>query len=127
MTTRAETEAEKMQQVPGIEFVDTPTGRMARVAGTGVRVWLIARDYRDIVGRNGSVGGSVTTLTEEQRAAQSAYAQAFPKRRVGPALAALWHWLTPEQIEVALTYYSQFPDEINRRIAQDDAAATSIA
>ena len=43
MTTRAASEAEKMDRVPGIEFVDTPTGRMARPIGIGLRVWQIVQ------------------------------------------------------------------------------------
>ena len=112
--THAETEAEQMRRVPGIEFVDTPTGRAARLRGTGVRVWLIVRDFREL-----AAGGCVDAgqLDDEQRAAPDAYGRAFPRRMQGPALAALWPWLTAQQIESALAYYAAFPEEIDRRIA----------
>src|SRR6266567_6723946 len=32
-----------------------------------------------------------------------------------------YHWLTPAQIRVALTYYRFYPEEIDRRIALDEA------
>lgn len=47
MTTRAETEAEKVLRVPGITFADTPTGRMAWVIGSNHRVWQIIQWLQD--------------------------------------------------------------------------------
>src|SRR5919198_5830930 len=40
------TEAVRMRRIPGIVFADGPTGRRARVAGTGIDVFEIVRDYR---------------------------------------------------------------------------------
>ena len=45
MTTRADSEAERMQRVPGIIFVDGPAGRRARLAGTGLEVFEIIKHY----------------------------------------------------------------------------------
>jgi uncharacterized protein (DUF433 family) len=46
MTAELATEAEKMRRVPGIVFADGPAGRRARVAGTGLEVWEIIKNYR---------------------------------------------------------------------------------
>lgn len=38
-------EALRMRECPGIYFADEPAGRDAKVAGTGLGVWEIMRDY----------------------------------------------------------------------------------
>ena len=38
-------EALRMRQCPGIYFADEPAGREAKVAGTGLAVWEVIRDY----------------------------------------------------------------------------------
>ena len=38
-------EALRMGQCPGIYFADAPAGRVAQVAGTGLAVWEVIRDY----------------------------------------------------------------------------------
>jgi uncharacterized protein (DUF433 family) len=38
-------EALRMRGCPGIYFADEPAGREAKVAGTGLAVWEIIRDY----------------------------------------------------------------------------------
>ena len=40
-------EALKMRRIPGIYLTDTPTGRHAHIAGTGLGVWEIVRVYRE--------------------------------------------------------------------------------
>lgn len=39
-------EALRMRACPGIYFADEPAGREAKVAGTGLGVWEIIRDYQ---------------------------------------------------------------------------------
>jgi uncharacterized protein (DUF433 family) len=39
-------EALRMRTCPGIYFADEPAGRDAKVAGTGLGVWEVIRDYR---------------------------------------------------------------------------------
>lgn len=34
-----------MRQCPGIYFADEPSGRAAKVAGTGLGVWEVVRDF----------------------------------------------------------------------------------
>lgn len=36
------------------------------------------------------------------------------------ALVDAYHWLTPEQIQAALTYYRQYPDEIEQFLSGDE-------
>jgi uncharacterized protein (DUF433 family) len=38
-------EALRMRQCPGIYFADEAAGRVAKVAGTGLAVWEVVRDY----------------------------------------------------------------------------------
>jgi uncharacterized protein (DUF433 family) len=41
-------EALKMRRCPGILFADGPTGRRARIAGTGLDVWEVIATYRGV-------------------------------------------------------------------------------
>jgi uncharacterized protein (DUF433 family) len=41
-------EAVKMKNCPGIIFADGPTGRRARVSGTGIDVWEIAAAFKGV-------------------------------------------------------------------------------
>lgn len=45
LVTEMMTEAMKMRRVPGIVFADGPTGRRARVGGTGIEVFEIIQVY----------------------------------------------------------------------------------
>ena len=38
-------EALRMRQCPGIYFADEPSGRTAKIGGTGLGVWEVARDF----------------------------------------------------------------------------------
>ena len=38
-------EALRMRQCPGIYFADEPSGRTAKLGGTGLGVWEVVRDY----------------------------------------------------------------------------------
>jgi uncharacterized protein (DUF433 family) len=40
-------EALRMRQCPGIYFADEPSGRVAKIGGTGLAVWEVARDFAD--------------------------------------------------------------------------------
>ncbi len=82
------TEATKMRRCPGIMFADGPTGRRARLAGSGLDVWEVIRTYQ--------------SLGREPSRLRHAYS-----------------WLSEAQIRAALGYYAAYPDEIDRRIAQD--------
>jgi uncharacterized protein (DUF433 family) len=38
-------EALRMRQCPGIYFADEPSGRVAKIGGTGLGVWEVVRDF----------------------------------------------------------------------------------
>jgi uncharacterized protein (DUF433 family) len=40
-------EALRMRQCPGIYFADEPSGRTAKIGGTGLGVWEVVRDYSE--------------------------------------------------------------------------------
>ena len=46
MTTETVTEAEKMRRVPGVFYMDEPSGRCAKIVGTGLGVWEIVQSYQ---------------------------------------------------------------------------------
>jgi uncharacterized protein (DUF433 family) len=82
-------EAVKMRRVPGIVFADSPVGRIARVAGTGVEVFEVIRTDRD-------VGHDWDRLRQA------------------------YHWLSENQLRAALAYASAYPEEIERRLRDDE-------
>lgn len=41
-------EAVKMQRCPGIIFAESPSGRRARIAGTGLDVWEVIATYKSL-------------------------------------------------------------------------------
>ncbi len=84
----------RMRRHPQIAFRDGPSGRRAIVVG-GPDVW-------EVIG--GVVGGNVPPAERVPRAVEL-----FALRR--------------EQVEGALTYYAEFTDEIDRRIARNLAVA----
>jgi uncharacterized protein (DUF433 family) len=68
----------KMRRIPGIVFGDSRGGRVARVAGTGLAVWEIARAYRDVDFDSQRLADAYHWLQEGQLRAALAYAEAYP-------------------------------------------------
>lgn len=95
-------EALRMHEHPGIFFQDGPAGRRAKVIG-GPDVWEIVRA-----------------------------AQATAKDKKFSSVHDLIHELAlaygpdERQIQIALTYYSHFPDEVDARIAEDERATDEL-
>ena len=83
-------EALRMRRATGIVFADSPTGRRAVVAGTGLDVWEIV-------------------------AAWKACSQDLGRLR------AAYPWLSEAQLRAALSYYEQYPAEIEERLAQEES------
>jgi len=83
-------EALKMRRSPGIIFADGPTGRRARVAGTGLDVWEIITTYKSVA--------------KSQKRLKKAYPQ-----------------LDDLKLRAALSYYECYPEEIDERIAENEA------
>jgi hypothetical protein len=84
----------RMRRHPLIAFRDGPTGRRAAL-GDGPDVWEVI---------DGIVGGDVPADERVARAVEL-------------------FGLRPEQVEAALTYYAEFTDEVDDRIARNRAAA----
>lgn len=80
----------RMADHPGIVFRDGPAGRRAALAG-GPDVWQV-----------------VQTLKE-----------AWPSQEQAIAGAMEWGNLTRAQVDVAVRYYADFPDEVDERIAHN--------
>jgi uncharacterized protein (DUF433 family) len=68
-------EAVKMRRCPGITFVDGPTGRRARIAGTGIDVWELIATFKGMEERYEELKKAYHWLNEQQvRSALSFYA-----------------------------------------------------
>ena len=78
MTTHTESEAARIARVPGIEFVDGSGGRLARVTGSGVAVFEIARTYTMSGGNMALVQMVYDSLTPEQIRAALIYWRTYP-------------------------------------------------
>jgi uncharacterized protein (DUF433 family) len=89
-------EAIKMRRIPGIIFADSPSGRVAKVAGTGLGVFEIARDWRDMGGDWERLRQAYHWLTEHELRAAVAYAEAYPEE-IEERLRADEYW-TPERV-----------------------------
>jgi len=89
-------EALKMRRIPGIYFTDTPTGRHAHIAGTGLGVWEIVRFYRQENNDWESLRETFDWLSEQQLRAALAYAEAYPEE-IDARIAEDEKW-TPELV-----------------------------
>lgn len=79
MTTETATEAEKMARVAGIIFADGPTGRRARIAGTGLEVFEIAIAYHNMDCDLEHLREAFHWLSEAQLQAALRYAELYPE------------------------------------------------
>lgn len=73
------TEALKMRRCPGIVFADGPTGRRARIAGTGLDVWEVIAIYRSVGRKVARLRQAYPWLSEPQLRAALGYYAAYPK------------------------------------------------
>ncbi len=89
-------EAVKLRRIPGVVFVDSPSGRVARVAGTGIDVFEIVKAYREMGQNPGRLQTAYHWLSEIQLRAALAYAQAYPEE-IEDRIALEKQW-TPEEI-----------------------------
>jgi uncharacterized protein (DUF433 family) len=72
-------EALRLQACPGIYFADEPAGRVAKVAGSGLGVWEVIRDYRDVKGNAKKLQKSLPHISSPQLKAALLYYQRFPQ------------------------------------------------
>src|SRR5205814_6508124 len=72
-------EAVKVRRISGIVFADRPAGRRARIAGTGLDVFQVVRDYRAMDADWAHLRQAYHRLGEPQLRAALAHAKAFPE------------------------------------------------
>src|SRR5579883_1997598 len=78
MATETLSEAEKARLIPGIHFMTEPTGRCAKVPGTGLGVWEIIIRFKDIGNDRAALSREFDWLTEAQLNTALAYYVSFP-------------------------------------------------
>ena len=78
MTAQTASEAEKMQHVPGIVFVDGPTGRRARIAGTGLDVFEVIGPWKRLNHDRQQLHEAFHWLTDEQRETALTFYALYP-------------------------------------------------
>jgi uncharacterized protein (DUF433 family) len=103
-------EALKMRRCPGILFADGPTGRRARIAGTGLDVWEVIAGYRGVGENVKRVRVAYPQLDEIKLRAALSYYECYPgeiDERISENEA-----LTPES--VAARYPFTRPPQGNR-------------
>ena len=79
MTIETLTEADKARLIPGIHFMTEPTGRCAKVPGTGLGVWEIIIRFKDIGNDRAALSREFDWLSEEQLNTALAYYVSFPQ------------------------------------------------
>jgi uncharacterized protein (DUF433 family) len=89
-------EAIRMRRVPGIVFADSMSGRVARIAGTGLEVWEIVEEHRAVGGDWDRLKVGYHWLSDSQLQAALAYAAAYPDE-IEAALHDNAAW-TPERV-----------------------------
>lgn len=86
-----------MRACPGIYFADEPAGREAKVAGTGLGVWEIIRDYQAEQGNAEEVKEAVPQVGDAGLKAALLYYKKYPEEI--DAEIADNAALTPESVE----------------------------
>lgn len=89
-------EAVKMRRIPGVVFVDSPLGRAARIAGTGIDVFEVIKAYRGMGQDPERLRNAYHWLSETQLRAALAYAEAYSDEI--EARIALDNRWTPEEV-----------------------------
>ena len=78
MTLDVRDEAARQRRVPGVCFADEPSGRTAKLAGTGLGVWEVISACRARPLDRACLARSFAWLSAAQLAAAAAYYAAFP-------------------------------------------------
>lgn len=77
------TEAAKMRRCPGVVFADGPSGRRARVEGTGIEVWEVIASHIALGKDEKRLKKAYTWLSDRQLLAVLGYHRAYPKEIEG--------------------------------------------
>ena len=72
-------EAAKMRRCPGVVFADGPSGRRARIEGTGIEVWEVIASYVALEKDEKRLKKSYHWLSDRQLLAALGYYRAYPK------------------------------------------------
>ena len=72
-------EAVKMRRCPGILFADGPSGRRARITGSGLDVWEVIAAYNSLDRDLDRLRAAYHWLTEPQLRAALGYYAAYPE------------------------------------------------
>jgi uncharacterized protein (DUF433 family) len=72
-------EAIRTRECPGIYFGEEPAGRVAKVAGTGLGVWEVIRDYKAAKGNEKKLRKWLPHLLTAQLQAATFYYARFPQ------------------------------------------------
>jgi uncharacterized protein (DUF433 family) len=72
-------EAVKLKRCPGIVFADGPSGRRARIAGTGLDVWEVVSTYKSLNRDDGRLRDAYHWLSEPQLRSALAYFRLYPE------------------------------------------------
>ena len=72
-------EAIKSRRCPGIIFVDEPSGRRSRIAGTGIDVWELISNFKALKENYNELKKAYHWLKEPQIRAALSYYALYPK------------------------------------------------
>jgi len=71
-------EAVKMRRCPGISFADGPTGRRARIAGTGIDVWEFIATFKSLAEDYDKLKKAYHWLSDQQFRSTLAFYTLYP-------------------------------------------------
>lgn len=97
----------RMRQVPGIAFMDGPTGRRAVIGGTGLDVWEIVRTWLQEERDFERLRESYDWLTDRQLRAALLYYEIYPVEI--NARLEREAWWTPERVHAELPHTRTAP------------------
>ena len=89
-------EAVRMRRAPGIVFMDGPTGRRAVIAGTGLEVWEIVAQFREVGEDFGELEECYPWLGRVQLSSALAYYELYPEE-IEARIEREDYW-TPERV-----------------------------
>ncbi len=72
-------EAVRMRRCPGVWFADGPSGRRARIAGTGLDVWEVIAAYKNMASSWDRLREAYHWLSQAQLRAALGYFAAYPR------------------------------------------------
>ena len=71
-------EAVKMRKCPGVTFADGPTGRRARIAGTGIDIWELIATFKALGENYDKLKETYHWLSEQQIRSALTYYALYP-------------------------------------------------